>query len=51
MPQSSNDQLLSHFMQTFYGYGNYQGDYWFIGMEEGGGDTWAEVQQRLTYLC
>ena len=48
MPQTSNDQLLSHFMQTFYGYGNYQGDYWFIGMEEGGGDTWAEVQKRLT---
>lgn len=47
MTQRLDDQLLRHFMQTFYGYGNDRGAYWFIGMEEGGGDTLAEVQNRL----
>lgn len=47
MSDHFDDQLLQHFMQAFYGYGSYQGDYWFIGMEEGGGDTFAEVQKRL----
>lgn len=48
MTQSFDDQLLQTFMHHFYGYGNYQGDYWFIGMEEGGGDTFDEVCKRLT---
>jgi hypothetical protein len=34
-----DDQLLERFMCTFYGYGNYRGAYWFVGMEEGGGDS------------
>lgn len=42
-------ELLSAFMTGFHGYGNLQGDYWFIGMEEGGGSTFAEVERRL--LC
>lgn len=33
-----NDELLEKRVDTFYGYGNYQGNYWFIGMEEAGGD-------------
>ena len=32
-----DDQLLKEFMHKFYGYGNYNGRYWFVGMEEGGG--------------
>lgn len=34
-------------MYGFYGYGSYQADYWFVGMEEGG-DTVQETNQRLT---
>lgn len=42
-----NEPLLAEFISTFYGYGNYQGKYWFIGMEEGGGNTLADIQRRL----
>lgn len=42
-----NDELLQHFMTTFYGSGNYSGDYWFIGMEEGGGKNLDQVTARL----
>jgi hypothetical protein len=42
-----NDTLLAAFADKFYGYGNYKGCCWFIGMEEGGGGTCEEVQDRL----
>lgn len=42
------DTLLQHFMSTFYGSGNYFGEYWFIGMEEGGGNDLDQVSKRLT---
>lgn len=48
MSRSFDDQLLHDFMHTFCGYGNFHGAYWFIGMEEGGGDTFEEVSRRLT---
>lgn len=48
MNQYFDDELLQEFMYNFYGYGNYQGDYWFVGMEEGGGDSVAEINQRIT---
>jgi len=38
---------LEAFIQGFFGYGNPAGKLWFIGMEEGGGDSLPEVQQRL----
>lgn len=41
-----DDQLLESMMHKFYGYGNYQGDYWFIGLEESGGD-FANVNKRV----
>lgn len=47
MITSLNDTLLQHFMSTFYGSGNYSGKYWFIGMEEGGGNTLEQVTKRL----
>lgn len=39
-----DDVLLQTFMDRFYGFGDYTAPYWFVGMEEGGGDdlTWAE---------
>lgn len=43
-----DDLLLVDYMSRFFGYGNYQGTYWFIGMEEGGGDTFTEVSNRLS---
>jgi hypothetical protein len=42
-----NDEFLQHFMTTFYGSGNYAGDYWFVGMEEGGGDSLDQVSKRF----
>jgi len=42
-----NDEFLQHFMSTFYGSGNYLGDYWFVGLEEGGGNDLVQVSNRL----
>jgi len=41
-----DDPLLANFADSFYGYGNYNARYWFIGMEEGGG-SFEEVKRRL----
>ena len=42
-----DDQLLQDFMNGFYGYGNYSGGYWFVGMEEGGGNSFENIDKRL----
>ena len=42
-----DDRLLSDFARSFYGYGDYEAPYWFVGMEEGGGSSYAEVERRL----
>jgi hypothetical protein len=42
-----DERLLCSFMETFFGYGNLRGDYWFIGVEEGGGATVEEIAERL----
>ncbi|HEY9835696.1 MAG TPA: hypothetical protein V6D27_02160 [Vampirovibrionales bacterium] len=42
-----DDELLQDFMQRFYGYGTYAGDYWFVGKEEGGGNSFTNICQRL----
>lgn len=41
-----DDQLLDAFAHTFYGYGNYNGAYWFIGIEERG-NLFQDVEKRL----
>lgn len=41
------DTILHKFMHEFYGYGNYHGKIWFIGMEEGGGNTKEEIMARI----
>ncbi len=48
-PEMMNDPLLNHFIHTFYGYGNYSADYWFIGMEEGGGQSLDEINRRISF--
>lgn len=40
-------KILSEFMNSFLGYGDLNADNWFIGMEEGGGDTLEDVQARI----
>lgn len=42
-----NDQLLAAFMIGFYGFGKYEARYWFIGMEEGGGNTFEAIARQL----
>jgi hypothetical protein len=43
-----DDALLQSYTDTFYGYGNYQGRYWFVGMEEGGGSSPEAITKRLS---
>lgn len=43
-----DSEILEAFMASFFGYGNFDAPFWFIGMEEGGGATMAEIQKRLT---
>jgi hypothetical protein len=38
---------INTFIRNFYGYGNRAGNFWLIGMEEGGGGSEAEIAQRL----
>ena len=47
MTGSLDDHLLQQFMHTFYGYGNYDAPFWFVGMEEGGRDTVPYINRRL----
>ena len=42
-----DDQLLQAFISGFYGYGNYDGKYWFVGIEEHGGELQKDIAQRL----
>jgi hypothetical protein len=36
--------LLQRYMLCFYGCGELSADYWFVGMEQGGGSTEREVE-------
>lgn len=45
--QKLDEELLNEYMNCFFGYGNLNSDYWFIGMEESGGTTFNEIEQRL----
>lgn len=42
-----DDQLLEVFINGFYGFGQYEARYWFIGMEEGGGNTFESIAKQL----
>ena len=43
-----DDPILQEYIETFYGYGNYGGRHWLVGMEEGGGDNFEEVASRVS---
>ncbi len=47
MTEQFDDQLFDEFAHNFYGYGSYRGQFWFVGMEEGGGKSFSEVNKRL----
>jgi hypothetical protein len=50
MPESpviDFDKELDQFAHNFLGYGNLESPIWFIGMEEGGGNTKEEIKSRL----
>lgn len=47
-PTEEKQETLSNRLKSFWGFGNYESKYWFIGMEEGGGDNIQEVSQRLS---
>lgn len=42
-----NSADILTYIDTFYGFGNFNADYWFIGIEEGGGGSEQEVQNRI----
>jgi hypothetical protein len=39
--------VVESYIHQFYGHGSYQARYWFVGMESGGGGTWAEIASRI----
>jgi len=41
------DNIVTEYMEKFYGYGNLASPYWFIGKEEGGGKTIGENIKRM----
>jgi hypothetical protein len=38
---------VNEFIHKFFGFGNLKAKYWFIGMEEGGGNTRTEFENRI----
>lgn len=44
------EDALKHWIENFYGYGSWEARLWFIGHEEGGGDTPQEVGDKLDYF-
>jgi hypothetical protein len=34
-----NEEYTAYYLNNFFGYGNWQSNFWFIGMEEGGGHS------------
>jgi hypothetical protein len=47
MPKMFNDPALEDYATNFLGYGRLDAPAWFIGMEEGGGNSFEEVARRI----
>ncbi|KAF3983103.1 MAG: hypothetical protein HFP81_09020 [Methylococcales symbiont of Hymedesmia sp. n. MRB-2018] len=45
--ENFDDKLLAEYMDGFWGYGAENAEYWFVGMEEGGGDSFDEINRRI----
>ena len=44
------EKILKHWIDHFYGYGSWQGRFWFIAYEEGGGELPEEVAEKINYF-
>ncbi len=44
-----DEQLLSPFMDTYFGYGNLKSDFWYVGMEEGGDTSEDRIHEMLNH--
>lgn len=45
--ESLDDKTVKAFIEGFFGYGNWAAPIWFVGMEEGGGESVAEIRRRI----
>lgn len=45
-----DEQALKYWIDNFYGYGSWGAGIWFVGYEEGGGDTPEEVAEKINYF-
>jgi hypothetical protein len=44
------EKSLTHWLESFYGYGSWRARFWFVGYEEGGGDLPEEVAEKFNYF-
>ncbi len=44
------EKALKDWVDNFYGYGSWNNRFWFIGYEEGGGDSPEEVADKINYF-
>lgn len=42
-----NEERTAHYLTNFFGYGNWDSDFWFVGMEEGGGSEYNLVNNKI----
>lgn len=42
-----DSEIIYDFISGFFGYGNPKADFWFVGMEEGGGNSKQEFENRI----
>ena len=42
-----NEEYTAYYLDNFFGYGNWQSNFWFIGMEEGGGNSLNLVNNKI----
>lgn len=43
-----DDSILQEFIDQFLGYGSFEAPFWFVGMEEGGGNSVFEINKRVS---
>lgn len=42
-----NEERTAYYIDNFFGYGNWDSDFWFVGMEEGGGNVLNLVRNKV----
>lgn len=46
-----NEENTAFYLNNFFGYGHWQSNFWFVGMEEGGGNNWNLVVNKINAFC